>query len=882
MSDHGEPVFLRFATIGEQTANCQAQNDRLLGRAKLLTCFSRMNDALAYLIGGDYMQRGNYAWFRLCVVAFSISPVLWASQIARPTPPAGPKETLQSLSGKKTNQPRGKPTEQTQEDQAPSENTPSPETSAKPQTGTADAKSPQLFPCAKQLMEQQTSGQGNWAYDNTVPLEHSLNALAIASLVDGIITGVRVKAVCSDLLLAYPESTTTAPSGVNSQKGTGTAQELDSVKKWADSIDHLRALISAIDAGTPGQAGTPPPFVEDHVIQLFNNRNASEIASAVADKAITADEQIKKVGTDQLVVTGVPPGQETAIAETARYVALLDLPRPQVTLNVWSVEVSSDEPKPLEEASAKLLNSVDEANRKLMESLDQGWDSLLEQMKAQDGPDTFFHDSFYRYIAKRYIQCDQKFLSEKKNPTTEETNLACLNEDARRDWDTCPTQEYCLGYTQAFVKTRPSLTRLIFFLAASEHPTNVSAEIVKKMGTADDAACTNIPASTNKGNAGQSTPSLSFPCFRDQLNKSLSGDSLVLLRAALEDFLFQYKWSVNYPHDFIPYDLPHSANALDALLAPIVDAFNEDVAIFLSRLENQVQAKDFFGAKPGEKDVQTYSNGVITVVSISSQQASVETESKSAFDVTPPFTLGAYVDALEKAKNAGTELPTGLLAGSIVAALNTQKPAVARVGRGMSLTVTPTSLAAASSAELNITLDVKDDGNPDTVSGTIGADQKTNDDNVARVAEHKVQDVVRVDTLRLFDLSSFSASVGHVKPPFVVPGLGELPLFGGMFRYKHNKISKTYHRSFAIVSAVIVPSAFDLTGDMRFDFDRRVAVSAHDPGGYSLPFITSVADLAPDMRTQNRRRIECEIQLDFRNSKTACGPTSLGSAGKQQ
>lgn len=824
---------------------------------------------------------------RLCVVALLASPVAWGGQAAPagPRPPASAKQTSQSSSGKKTNQPTAKPAQQAQNGQTPPQNTPVPESSGKPETVTADAKSPQLFPCAKQLMEQQTTGSSSWASDNTVRLEHSRNALAIASMVDGLVTGVRVKAICSDLLLVYPESTAQKQSDASGQKSGGAAQEIDSAKKWSDSIDHLRTLISAIDAGTPIQAGTPPPFVEDHVIQLFNNRNASEIADAIADKAVNADEQIKKVGNDQLVVTGVPAGQEQAIEETARYVALLDLPRPQVTLNVWSLQVSSDKPEPLEAASAKVSNYIDRANQTLTESLDRAWDSVLEQMKAKNGPDAFFDSSFYTYIAQRYIQCDQQFLSGRKSPTQSDTNLACLEDSARDRWNACQKGDnYCLGYTQAFVKTRPSLTRLIFFLAASRDPTSVAGEIVKKMGTEDDAVCTNIAQAPPKRTAGPSMPSLSFPCFRDQLKRSLSGDSLVLVRAALEDFLFQNKWSVNYPHDFIPYDLPHSANILNAQLAPIVEAFNEDVAIYLSRLESQVQDPNFFGTKSGERAVQTYSNGIITVVSISGQQASVETESKNAFDVTPPFTLGAYVDALEKAKSIGTDLPTGLLAGSIssteaaavVAAFSAQKPAVARVGRGMSLSVTPTSLAAASSAELNVSLDVKDDGNPDVVSGALGSDQKTTDDNVTRVAEHKVQDVVRVDTLKLFELSSFSASVGHVKPPFVVPGLGELPLFGGMFRFKHNKIDKTYHRSFAIVSAVIVPTAFDLTRDMRFDFDRRVIVSMH--GNSTLGFITSAADLLPDIRTLHRMRIECEIQLD---EKKTCGPTTQDFTGSQ-
>ena len=42
-----------------------------------------------------------------------------------------------------------------------------------------------------------------------------------------------------------------------------------------------------------------------------------------------------------------------------------------------------------------------------------------------------------------------------------------------------------------------------------------------------------------------------------------------LLRAAVADFLFNYKWATQYPHDFIPDDLTQSAQELNTEFNPL-------------------------------------------------------------------------------------------------------------------------------------------------------------------------------------------------------------------------------------------------------------------------------------------------------------------------
>ena len=63
---------------------------------------------------------------------------------------------------------------------------------------------------------------------------------------------------------------------------------------------------------------------------------------------------------------------------------------------------------------------------------------------------------------------------------------------------------------------------------------------------------------------------LPLECFRESM--AIGDEQVGLARAALADFLFNYKFSQQYPHEFTPYDLTSSAQTLDSALAPFVHA----------------------------------------------------------------------------------------------------------------------------------------------------------------------------------------------------------------------------------------------------------------------------------------------------------------------
>jgi hypothetical protein len=300
-----------------------------------------------------------------------------------------------------------------------------------------------------------------------------------------------------------------------------------------------------------------------------------------------------------------------------------------------------------------------------------------------------------------------------------------------------------------------------------------------------------------------------------------------LLRAAVADFLFNYKMSQEFPKEFVPYDLQHSAQELNAELNPLVVAFNEDVAAFSRNLQNKMEGvspnqTSFFQLWRNHKSF--ISDGIITVRGIGGDQSTVDTVTQNYFDATQPQSLTDIVNALTGQGGSGASPITGLESGAsaatvlpAVAAL-LPKPTQAKIGRELYLQITPHTLPGASSAELDVTLKADESGEPSLYqSGTnVGTD------NLSRVARHDVTTKVRVESVKLFELSSFSALLQRPRAKLpLVPPLVQLPWIGSLASLPLPG-AREYHRSTAIVSAVIVPTAADLAYGIDFSHDRFI------------------------------------------------------------
>lgn len=173
----------------------------------------------------------------------------------------------------------------------------------------------------------------------------------------------------------------------------------------------------------------------------------------------------------------------------------------------------------------------------------------------------------------------------------------------------------------------------------------------------------------------------------------------------MADFLFQYKFSIEYPHDFDYYDYAASAQHLHVELDPPLVAFNHDLVIYLRDLQHEL----------GE--ILVYSeNGIVTVRTISRTDSSVSTQSQSSFKTTPPPLANDFLNQLQNPPNAispviGRNLPPNA-AQALVAFLNSGQGASVTLARDLNLTVTPNTLPGASASEL------KSSSNPKTTAQT--------------------------------------------------------------------------------------------------------------------------------------------------------------------
>jgi hypothetical protein len=336
------------------------------------------------------------------------------------------------------------------------------------------------------------------------------------------------------------------------------------------------------------------------------------------------------------------------------------------------------------------------------------------------------------------------------------------------------------------------------------------------------------------------TPRLALECFRKVAVAAFASPeeaephSIDLLRAAIADFLFEYKMSQAYPHEFVAYDLSMTADTFNTAISPLVEAFLRDLRVFEDylrvRIDAEVRAQHLVSR---EKDF--YNSGTVSLSTLSGYQSVVNTNSVSFLDAsqapTPSALLSSILSNAPTATSAAaTASPVGvgafgnlsltqaqLLAGAIQAYQSQQL----QVSRSLNLSFTPRSLIGASAAELSVMLSADEPSAPSYYPTAPGGTSANADSSY--VANHDVTTHVRVDSIKLFEVSAFSAVLqnGHRVFPLLPPGL-TLPYIGTLVGWPLPS-AKQYHSSTAILEATVVPTATDLAYGLRFVSDEIVA-----------------------------------------------------------
>jgi hypothetical protein len=654
----------------------------------------------------------------------------------------------------------------------------------------------------------------------------------------------------------------------------------------------LVALCAFLLPYVPARAEDPePPAPDSAQIRLYNFRHATLVAAqfgslfpllSLSSASSSAGAAAPSDVPDDLLVVipkTVPPtdskGVSKSIGELKRVVALLDLPRPQVTLQAWAIKVSSKDPNEIDDAVKRLQQQIDDRNLRIQRALKFGWFKLMAGAQAPG----FLDRDFRAYISKPFVI-----------------------DDARKP------EQYSLGFVHAFAPDQPSIATMLLCLAASNDPRKWIDAVVDDMDQQ-----TKIPDALGKDGQASGTESPTFKNFRaylhalaDPLDASsttaITSNAAGLswagakgqqwaLRAAFADFLFQYKWATQYPHEFVGYDLQNSATVLDSLFAPVVDALNRDIADYVKGITDS--SKEVL-ARRGAK-TQLASRGILTVSSISGQQAIVEGKTSSYFDITKPPTLAEMVQGMNESQSLlSTLIPqlTGNPAkvAAALAAISSQEKTFVQLDKGMKLVITPVTLATAASAELNIDFGGGggDNGQPADAAPPFKGAKTSPVYTVDSINQHSVQTKVRVDSLKLFEVSTFSYDLMHPQPDGVVPVVGQVwqgvfgavPYVGRLFTW-HKSPELSAHRSVIIVSALIVPTSMDLALGIRVESDRKLTAASTAGGDMHTHKFQSIEDdpLLLKARPFHKKKLECMLTPDewvtFAKDGCSCAGLSL-------
>jgi hypothetical protein len=166
----------------------------------------------------------------------------------------------------------------------------------------------------------------------------------------------------------------------------------------------------------------------------------------------------------------------------------------------------------------------------------------------------------------------------------------------------------------------------------------------------------------------------------------------------------------------------------------------------------------------------------------------------------------------------------------IIGALNSVQPTTAQIGREFKVTITPHSLSGASAAQLDVSLDAHEVAEP-----TLFTKDKSNSspDQLSRVAQHTINTKVRLESIKLFEISSFTAMLERSRKNFpLLPPFFEVPYIGSFISLPLPG-AKEFHRSTAVMSAIVVPTAADLANGLAFNNDR-LAVSVESRGSAAV------------------------------------------------
>jgi hypothetical protein len=450
-------------------------------------------------------------------------------------------------------------------------------------------------------------------------------------------------------------------------------------------------------------------------------------------------------------------GCEKEVEEMARAIASLDVPRSSINLEMWRLQLSSNNSEEL----GKVVFEINQEIAKTQQLMQKTYAALEEGAKGVE------------------VDPALKILLEEK-----------------------------LGYSSALDENRNlSMTDILLRINAAKDPVGNATSMTKFMRKVFEAPEYASYINKNKQNepfkrylARIGVPEKCFYVCTTTYNRRVW-----TARQAMLDFALNYVDYIRKPNGFDPFRLQQATDGLDSFIKPVVDDINRDVAdLFIEPTLQKIQA-----IVRNHRDVQYAQAGKTSAAGLDGFPIVVRSEAISNFAESNPIKLSEVADS------TGGQLT--LSNPKLIEALIKDRSQSRNITSGVSLTVTPNVLRNSTSADLTVSIAFGPSGADGKVTEAVSAITPGNPQEISRISQQYINTKISVNALDLFPISTFNTQSTKDGGRSTIPVVGtvwqgvfgSIPVLGDLFSWK-NPPQNVAHQSILLTNSFITPTAMGL------------------------------------------------------------------------
>lgn len=641
-----------------------------------------------------------------------------------------------------------------------------------------------------------------------------------------------ITAICSAIALCGENIQSLAAERMVSEN-TGT--EMASESMGSDCFSKLEPELKKLKEKSKNntQVGNKNKLKIQRV-ELFYYRNSDNIINILnklpfADPGCASDLPINNLKPGVGVGQGggniiFLVGTTDYIKSAQRFITAIDLPLPGIKLQLWGIQVSSNDPKRLAKSMTKVRQEIDLTQQLVRETFQllksKSVEIILETEQFPLSPEL---SDLLDTIGYSHIK------DSSHEPSILDVGILGNFVDKPR--------EFYLEIYKSLSKLETDKRYKYYFASIRKTGRQPFERFFRSRGFIPNPICNNIQS--NKDNSEISTS-----CGWIERNKGDVKRIAVKRQKEILEFAFQYAdFSIN-PNDSDFEALQQTADSLNTSLQNFSDSLQKDIEDFftqptLNKIQELVRKeKKVTFAQVGRTTISTLS-GVKTVINSASTSVFKVAKSRNAEQLlSQASTLQNSINDLLPASSSPAEVAssgvpiTKLLGLAIALAEQQIEPVEAKTGT--KLTITPGILRNSNSAELNIDLKVTDP----TFKGT--GDNGTNEPKISRVGTQIVQTSVYTQALDFFDLSTFANQATLDGGRFRIPIIGQvwhaifggIPVLGNLFSFPRGN-QNVSHESLLLTNSFITPTPLGISQVFplknKQNYDRNFA----DPSALS-------------------------------------------------